>query len=102
MKKLRITVNNMVYDVTVQVLEDDEQVMSGAGYAGSAAGAAHAGARGPGAGARACRSCPGAIRAGSERVPTPSPPPSPARSRRSTSRPESASRRSPPPSCSMP
>lgn len=32
MKKLRITVNNMVYDVTVQVLEDDEQVVTGAGY----------------------------------------------------------------------
>ena len=35
MKKLRITVNNMVYDVTVQVLEDDEQVMSGTAYPGS-------------------------------------------------------------------
>ena len=35
MKKLRITVNNMVYDVSVQVLEDDEQVMSGAGYTSS-------------------------------------------------------------------
>ncbi|MBP7797436.1 MAG: hypothetical protein KA072_02285 [Thermoanaerobaculaceae bacterium] len=32
MKKLRITVNNMVYDVTVQVLEDDEQVVTGAGF----------------------------------------------------------------------
>jgi glutaconyl-CoA/methylmalonyl-CoA decarboxylase subunit gamma len=32
MKKLRITVNNKVYDVTVQVLEDDEQTVSGAGY----------------------------------------------------------------------
>jgi biotin carboxyl carrier protein len=32
MKKLRITVNNKVYDVTVQVLEDDEQVATGTGY----------------------------------------------------------------------
>ena len=32
MKKLRITVNDKVYDVVVQVLEDDEQVVSGAGY----------------------------------------------------------------------
>ena len=32
MKKLRITVNQTVYDVTVQVLEDDEQQVTGAGY----------------------------------------------------------------------
>ncbi len=32
MKKLRITVNQNVYDVTVQVLEDDEQQVTGAGY----------------------------------------------------------------------
>lgn len=37
MKKLRITVNNMVYDVTVQVLEDDEQVVTGAGYVSAVA-----------------------------------------------------------------
>jgi glutaconyl-CoA/methylmalonyl-CoA decarboxylase subunit gamma len=32
MKKLRITVNQTVYDVTVQLLEDDEQMVTGAGY----------------------------------------------------------------------
>jgi biotin carboxyl carrier protein len=32
MKKLRITVEGKVYDVTVQVLEDDEAVVSGAGF----------------------------------------------------------------------
>ena len=32
MKKLRITVNGKVYDVQVQVLEDDEQIATGAGY----------------------------------------------------------------------
>lgn len=32
MKKLRISVNGKVYDVTVQVLEDDEQVVTGAGF----------------------------------------------------------------------
>jgi biotin carboxyl carrier protein len=32
MKKLRITVNEKVYDVVVQVLEDDEATMSGAGF----------------------------------------------------------------------
>ncbi len=32
MKKLRITVEGQVYDVTVQVLEDDEASVTGAGY----------------------------------------------------------------------
>jgi len=32
MKKLRITVNQKVYDVVVQVLEDDEQTVTGAGF----------------------------------------------------------------------
>jgi biotin carboxyl carrier protein len=32
MKKLRITVEGKVYEVTVQVLEDDEAVVSGAGF----------------------------------------------------------------------
>ena len=32
MKKLRITVEGQVYDVTVQVLEDDEASVSGAGF----------------------------------------------------------------------
>ena len=32
MKKLRITVNQKVYDVVVQVLEDDEQAVTGAGF----------------------------------------------------------------------
>lgn len=32
MKKLRITVDGKAYDVTVQVLEDDEAVVSGAGF----------------------------------------------------------------------
>jgi biotin carboxyl carrier protein len=32
MKKLRITVNQKVYDVLVQVLEDDEQAVTGAGF----------------------------------------------------------------------
>jgi biotin carboxyl carrier protein len=32
MKKLRITVEGKVYEVTVQVLEDDENVVPGAGY----------------------------------------------------------------------
>jgi glutaconyl-CoA/methylmalonyl-CoA decarboxylase subunit gamma len=32
MKRLRITVNGKTYDVVVQVLEDDEQVASGAGF----------------------------------------------------------------------
>ena len=32
MKKLRITVNGKVYEVQVQVLEDDEQIATGAGY----------------------------------------------------------------------
>lgn len=32
MKKLRITVEGKVYDVTVQVLEDDEAAVTGAGY----------------------------------------------------------------------
>jgi biotin carboxyl carrier protein len=35
MKKLRITVEGKVYEVTVQVLEDDEAVVSGAGYTGT-------------------------------------------------------------------
>jgi biotin carboxyl carrier protein len=34
MKKLRVTVEGKVYEVTVQVLEDDETVVSGAGYTG--------------------------------------------------------------------
>ncbi len=32
MKKLRITVNQKVYDVVVEVLEDDEQAVTGAGF----------------------------------------------------------------------
>lgn len=32
MKKLRITVNGKAYDVSVQVLEDDEQVGTGTGF----------------------------------------------------------------------
>lgn len=32
MKKLRITVDGKVYEVTVQVLEDDEAAVSGAGF----------------------------------------------------------------------
>ena len=32
MKKLRITVNQKVYDVVVQVLEDDEQTVTGANF----------------------------------------------------------------------
>ena len=32
MKKLRINVNNKIYDVVVQVLEDDEAQVTGAGY----------------------------------------------------------------------
>jgi biotin carboxyl carrier protein len=32
MKKLRITVDGKVYDVTVQVLEDDEATVTGAGF----------------------------------------------------------------------
>jgi biotin carboxyl carrier protein len=32
MKKLRITVNNAVYDVVVEVLEDDEQNVPGANF----------------------------------------------------------------------
>lgn len=32
MKKLRITVENKTYDVTVQVLEDDEASVTGAGF----------------------------------------------------------------------
>ncbi|HSK09563.1 MAG TPA: biotin/lipoyl-containing protein [Vicinamibacterales bacterium] len=32
MKKLRITVNQKVFDVVVQVLEDDEQTVTGAGF----------------------------------------------------------------------
>jgi biotin carboxyl carrier protein len=32
MKKLRITVEGQVYDVTVQVLEDDEASVTGAGF----------------------------------------------------------------------
>jgi biotin carboxyl carrier protein len=32
MKKLRITVNGKTYDVSVQVLEDDEQVGTGTGF----------------------------------------------------------------------
>jgi biotin carboxyl carrier protein len=32
MKKLRITVEGKVYDVTVQILEDDEATVSGAGF----------------------------------------------------------------------
>jgi glutaconyl-CoA/methylmalonyl-CoA decarboxylase subunit gamma len=35
MKKLRITVNGKVYDVLVQVLEDDEQIVPGAGLGSS-------------------------------------------------------------------
>jgi biotin carboxyl carrier protein len=36
MKKLRVTVEGKVYEVIVQVLEDDEAVVSGAGYTGAA------------------------------------------------------------------
>jgi len=32
MKKLRINVNGTIYDVVVQVLEDDEQAVTGAGF----------------------------------------------------------------------
>jgi biotin carboxyl carrier protein len=32
MKKLRITIENKTYDVTVQVLEDDEREVTGAGF----------------------------------------------------------------------
>ena len=35
MKKLRITVENKTYDVTVQVLEDDEREVTGAGFVAS-------------------------------------------------------------------
>ncbi len=35
MKKLRITVDNKVYEVLVEVLEDDEQVASGPGFGAS-------------------------------------------------------------------
>jgi biotin carboxyl carrier protein len=38
MKKLRITVEGKVYEVTVQVLEDDEAAVTGAGFVAPPAG----------------------------------------------------------------
>ena len=83
MKKLRITVNNMVYEVTVQVLEDDEQVVSGAGYLSPPLAAAPATGR-PSRHLRWRRLLGTGPPAAA--MPTPSPRPSPARSRRCTSR----------------
>jgi glutaconyl-CoA/methylmalonyl-CoA decarboxylase subunit gamma len=61
MKKLRITVDGKTYDVTVQVLEDDEREVNGAGFGSPLPTAPRLAAPAPGPGAPMPKGDPNAI-----------------------------------------